>query len=260
MRAFLAIVVSTSFLSCVPITTTGSGPGTPSAAVIRTGDQLLAAMHRRYADSWYRTLTFVQKSTYYRPDGSILRTETWYEAAKLPGRLRIDIGEPSGGNGALYRSDSIYMMRGGRVAQGRREINPMLTLGFDVYRQSPQETAEQLRRMAFTGSLRVDTLDGRRVYVVGATRGDSVTNQFWVDAERLLFVRAIQTISGQTRDMRFERYTQYDGGWVAETVRILNGGRLAFLEEYSRVQVNDDLPDDLFLPERWNAATHWYRP
>src|SRR5437764_4351727 len=61
------------------------------AQTIRNGEDLLRAMHDRYKDSWYHTVTFTQKSTTYKPDGTSI-AETWYEAALLPGKLRIDIG------------------------------------------------------------------------------------------------------------------------------------------------------------------------
>jgi hypothetical protein len=260
MRHIIARIALLAVLpGCGPMVVTGGTPTT--ASVIRNGDELLTAMYNRYSSRWYRTLTFIQKSTYYRTDGSLLRTETWYEAAAFPGRLRIDLGLPSRGNGVVYRADSNYQVQGGRVTQARFGGNPLLTLGFDVYTQPTHRTADQLRREYIDlRRLRIDTLDGRRVYVVGAARGDSTTNQFWVDAQRLLFVRLIQTESGRTRDIRFERYTQYGSAWVSEEVRILVGGRLSFHEEYSQVRVNVSLDDDLFLPERWSTATHWYRP
>jgi hypothetical protein len=261
MRLTLIRIAALAVIAgCVPVVYTGGGPTGSTSSSITNGDQLVSAMRNRYS-RWYNTLTFVQKSTYYRTDGSVLRTETWYEAAKFPGRLRIDIGEPSRGTGALYRSDSIYQLQSGRITARRVDINPLMTLGFDVYAQSPSTTARQLRYHNINMSIiRRDTLDGRRVWVVGAGKGDSTTNQFWVDAERLLFVRLIQTQNGRLVDVRFERYTQYDGGWVAEDVRIYSGGRMTFHEEYSRVRVNDDLDDDLFIPERWSTAKHWYRP
>ena len=71
--------------------------GFVQAQDIRNGDALLRAMHDRYQSSWYQTVTFTQKSTTYKADGSST-AETWYEAALLPGKLRIDIGPASGGN------------------------------------------------------------------------------------------------------------------------------------------------------------------
>src|SRR6185436_4372021 len=112
-----------------------------------------------------------QKSTYYRTDGSVLRTETWYEAAQLPGRLRIDMGEPSRGTGALYRGDTLYSIQGGRVTDRRINRNLLLTLGFDVYTQPTYRTKEQLRQEGINSAMiRIDTLDGRRVWVVGAAK------------------------------------------------------------------------------------------
>ena len=52
----------------------------------KTGEDVVRAMNERYAGRWYKTLTFVQKTTY--PDG---RIETWHEALSMPGLLRIDI-------------------------------------------------------------------------------------------------------------------------------------------------------------------------
>jgi len=259
-RTLLSIGWLAAITGCGPMVFTGGSPGTSSPA-IASGDALLNAMHNRYDTRWYRTITFVQKSTYYRADGSILRAETWYEAGQFPGRLRIDMGEPSRGNGILYRADSVYQIQSGRITDRRLDSNELLTLGFDVYAQPQYRTADRLRRKGFNlAILHNDSLDGRRMYVVGAAKGDSTTNQFWIDAERLLFVRALMTQAGRTRDIRFERYTQYATGWVAEEVRVLAGGRMAFHEEYSQVRVNDPLDDNLFVPERWSSATHWYRP
>ena len=256
----LMILAAVFASGCGPIII-NSGGGTTTSRTITNGDQLVSAMRNRYAGRWYQSLTFVQKSTYYRPDGSILRTETWYEAAQLPGRLRIDMGEPSRGTGALYRGDTLYQVQGGRITARREQRNPLLILGFDVYAQSSAETAHQLRREGIDLSmLRTDTLDGRRMYVVGAAKNDSTANQFWVDADRMLFVRLIQNTNGRVADIRFGRYTQYGNGWVAEDVRIFSGGRMTFHEEYSQVRVDDPLDSNLFVPERWSSAQHWYRP
>ena len=219
-------------------------------------------MRAQYAGIWFRTLTFVQKSSYFRPDGSTSRVETWYEAATLPGRLRIDLGELVKGNGILYRNDSLYQVQDGRIVDRRPGTNPLLVLAFDAYAQPASKSLDQMRGLGFNVDvLRLDSLDGKRMYVVGAGPRDSTTNQFWIDAERLLFTRLIQTDQrGRTQDIRFERYVQHEGGWIAEVVRFLMDGRLFFLEEYSNVRVNVTLDDDLFVPERWKTARHWSTP
>lgn len=240
----------------VPAAASARDPGITSA------DALFEAMRARYAGQWFRTITFVQKSTYLRPDGSTSRVETWYEAASLPGRLRIDLGELAKGNGILYRNDSLYQVQDGKVVDRRGGTNPLLVLAFDVYAQPASNTLGQMRRLDFdVAVLHVDSLDGKRMYVVGAGPRDTTSNQFWIEADRLLFARLIQTDQrGRTQDIRFDRYVQHGGGWVAEVVRFFMGGRLFFLEEYSSVRVNVTLDDALFLPERWSAARHWYSP
>jgi outer membrane lipoprotein-sorting protein len=260
----LASFVLVLLAACHRQAEVGGPAGAPARAeAITSADQLVAAMHDRYAGKWYRNLTFVQKSTFLRPDGTPSRVETWYEAGAIPGRLRIDLGELSRGNGVVYRNDSVYSIAGGRIAQRQVGRNVLMVLGFDVYAQPVARTLEQLKaeRIDIT-LLHTDNLNGRRVYVVGAGPTDSTSNQFWIDADRMLFVRLIQTdpTGKNTRDIRFEKYVQHDGGWVSEEVRVLAGGRLTFLEQYSDVRVNVPLDEDLFIAEKWSTATHWFKP
>lgn len=239
-------------------------PSAPAARDpgITSADQLIESMRSRYAGKWFRNIAFVQKSTYLRPDGTIWRQETWYESAALPGRLRIDLGEPARGNGILYRSDSLYQVQNGKVVDRRVGTNPLLVLAFDAYVQPAMKSLDQMRRLGFNVDvLHVDSLDGKRMYVVGAGPRDTTSNQFWIEADRLVFTRLIQADPrGRTQDIRFEKFVQHGGGWVAEVVRFLMEGRMFFLEEYSNVRVDATLDDNLFVPERWSAATHWYTP
>ena len=98
----------------------GSACASPNPGVTRvapaTGVELLQRMHDAYDGKWYKTLTFVQKTTLTRPNG-VVDTSTWYEALKSPDRLRIDFGDPAKGNGALYTADSLYVVRGGKITR-----------------------------------------------------------------------------------------------------------------------------------------------
>src|SRR5277367_2424455 len=85
---------------------------------IRTGEDVLRAMHDRYAKTWYETLTFTQKSTTFNPDGTS-KAETWYEALSAPGKLRIDIGTPSDNNGYLLVDGTVTVFKDGKVAGTR---------------------------------------------------------------------------------------------------------------------------------------------
>jgi len=40
------------------------------ASDIKSGDELVTAMHKKYDGKWYKTLTFVQKTITHKPDGT----------------------------------------------------------------------------------------------------------------------------------------------------------------------------------------------
>ena len=128
-----------------------------SRATPATGTALLQRMHDAYDGKWYKTLTFVQKTTITRPSG-VVDTSTWYESLKSPDRLRIDFGDPAKGNGALYTADSLYVVRGGKVTRTIASGNPFLPFVAGVYDQPVETTLRQLAPYHFDLSrIRTDT-------------------------------------------------------------------------------------------------------
>ncbi|MGA9837031.1 MAG: hypothetical protein WBQ26_06925 [Gemmatimonadaceae bacterium] len=234
----------------------------PAQSAPTDGEQLIVAMHDRYAATWYRTLTFVQRSIWYNPDGSEDHVQTWREALAAPGRLRIDIGDGPKRNGAIFRADSTYSFAADTLAGASAERNLLLVLGFDVYAQAPERTATVLRAEDIDLSkIHRANFKGRPVWVVGAAAGDTMAKQFWVDAERLLFVRLIQRTRTNTawQDIRFNRYTPVPGGWLADQVQVWLGGKLTYEEDYSDVRVNVTLDPALWNPAAWATVPLWWR-
>jgi hypothetical protein len=208
------------------------------------GEALIREMHGRYDGKWYQTLTFVQKTT---AEGKV---ETWYEAARIPGFLRIDIAPIDSANAMIFRSDSIYVFRGGQPRAARPLVHPLMVLGFDVYADSPDKTIEKLRGLGFDlAKLREDTWQGRPAYVVGAQPGDSTSGQFWIDKENLLFVRMIQQgQNNSTVETQFNKYQRLGQGWIAPEVLFLRNGQVVTTEEYGDIRADVTLPSDLFEP------------
>jgi hypothetical protein len=241
-------------------------PG-PSAAPARvtyaTGEGVLAAMHDRYDGTWYKTLTFKQKTSRLTTDGK-WNVQTWYEAMKVPGSLRIDFDPISGGNGVIYARDSAFTVNGGRALRGSPSINPLLLLGFDVYANTPARTAAILRKEGFNLSLvHLDTFQGRPMIVVGARARDAHTKQFWIDSEHLYFVRTLEPAprdSTKVQDVRFVNYVREGAAWIAPRVEIHSDGKLVFFEDYSDIRTNVPLSDDLFDPSKWKTVKHWLSP
>jgi hypothetical protein len=215
------------------------------------GTALIRAMHDRYQGKWYRTLTFRQTTTNYRAK----TVETWWEAARIPGMLRIDIEPLDSGKAILFRNDSIYQFQGGMRKDSSAFVHPLMVLGFDVYADPPERTLAKLQDLGFDLSrIREDTWQGRPVYVVGAAAGDSTSKQFWVDRERLLFVRMLgpaRNGSGAIVETQFNRYQPLGKGWISVEVLFQVNGQPVTKEEYAEVKGDTPLPDELFDPGRY---------
>lgn len=209
---------------------------------------LIEAMHRRYVDTWYRTLSFTQATSRKEPDGTVTE-ETWREWAAFPGRLRIEMDDPTGGLDALFVGDSTYYYRDGELVAAQAERNPLLLWGFDVYVQPPAETLAILEAEGVDlGAFRADRWDGRAAYVLGTPE----TGEVWVDRERLLFVRLVEPGPGRAlQDVRFENYEPLGDAWIAPRVEVWVDGDLVFWEVYSDMQADPEVDPVLFDPRRW---------
>ncbi len=233
--------------------------GASGAQGIADGKSLITAMHARYEKSWYDTMTFTQKSTTYTPDGTT-KVETWYEAAILPGKLRIDFGAPSEGNGAILTDGKGYFFEKGKQTKVQPFVNLLLVLGFDVYRQAPDTTLAQLKGEGIDLSkFHEEEWKGEAVYVVGAERGDLKSTQFWIEKKWLLFVRLIQPDRRDENtkdDIRFTDYRELRKGYIATRVEVYNGEKLVFSEDYSEIQTGMKLDREVFDPAQFSTA-HW---
>jgi hypothetical protein len=240
--------------SATPSGAQGSRAQAGQGQEIRDGTALLRAMHGRYANNWYETLTFQQDSITHNPDGTN-KTEVWYEALILPGKLRIDIGQPNSGNGTLVADNTLVRFRNNTVTETRPFVHMLLVLGFDVYRQTPETTIEEVRGQGFDLSkLREDTWEGRPVYVVGADKAEEKSKQFWIEKDSLLFVRLIQPDEhdpSKIHDSRFEDYRKLSEGFVAARVDFFVDGKNTFSEVYSDIKANPRLDPGFFDPKQF---------
>ena len=229
------------------------------AAKIKTTDQLVTAMQKKYAKSWYKTATFVQKTTNIDKDGN-KKVETWYEAMSLPGSLRIDFTPTKDGNGILFTNGQVYSFKNGKVDANRAFVHPLMVLGFDIYRLPPNDVIEKLKGLKFDLSIfREDKWQGRPVYVVGAKQGDLHSPQFWIDQKNLYFVRMLRPVGkdgAQTQETQFNKYVKLGGGWMSPEVIFMVDGKVVTTEEYSDLRANVSLDSKLFDPQYF-ATVHW---
>jgi hypothetical protein len=227
-------------------------------AAPKTGEDLVRQMHARYAGKWYRNITFVQTTTF--PDRP---AETWYEAGTIPGKLRIDVAPTDSMTAFMFVGDSTIVFRGGKRVGGRQNRNLLMTLGFDVYGQPPETTMAQLAAQGIDLSkLHEDRWNGTKVWVVGAEKGDTATSQFWIEQDRLLFVRLIEAQKNPQQpqepasllDVTFEKYQPLGKGWVAPEVVIKVNGKEVQRESYRDIRADVPLQADLYDTETYRKA------
>jgi hypothetical protein len=227
-----------------------------AVAQITSAEGLVRAMHDRYAKSWYSTLTFTQKSTTYNDEGTT-KVETWYEAALLPGKLRIDIGPAADGKAYLLVDGNATIFQKGQEPRSRPLVNILLVLGFDVYGQPAEKTLQIIAAEKYDVSkFHEDSFEGHPMYVVGADKGDLKSRQFWIDKDRLLFFRLFQparTDPTKVEEIRFVDYRELTGGWVAARVEMRVDDKLVFTEDYSEIKANRPLDAALFDPKQFSA-------
>jgi len=225
---------------------------------ITTPRDLLDAMRARYEGKWYRNVTFVQDVTERHPDGTMARSGAWREWLASPGKLRIEFLPADSGNGALFTNDSQYVFRADTILRARSFIHPLLVLGFDVYAQPVDKTIAALTERHFDLSVLSEaTWENRAVWVVGATAADLHSRQFWVDKERLVFVRMLEPATqdtAKTSETRFSKYYPLAGGWMAPEVEFLLDGQRMFFEEYRDIRANVAMPDPLWDPRQWKST------
>lgn len=239
--------------------------GRGATATPATGMDVLHAVREAYDGRWYRTLTFVQKTTMFAADGKATVT-TWYESVRQPSsgptQLRIDVGDPAQGNGVLYTADSARVFRNGKQVVNQAGGNALLPLVEGAYVQPVERTVAELRqtKVDFARGTVSGTWEGRAVWIVGAaSASDTTSPQFWVDAENKMVVRVIfvPVPGAPIMDMRLGEVRPAGGGLLATRCEFYVKGKLVQTEEYQDWQADRELPDALFDPASWSTAPHW---
>lgn len=262
MGALLALAIS----GCgrqAQVSSPAATPAAPTQSIsVDDGESLIRAMHAKYADRWYNTLTYIQTTTLLGQSGANT-DQTWYVALSLPGRQRIDYGNPDLGNGILFRSDTGFQFSGGRLAQTGTGWNDLLLLTQDVYKQSPELTISVLRSLGFQMSrLRTSNFDGRTAYVVGSISvTDSSSRQFWVERDRMLLVRIREKRGeGQYSDIRIGDFIPAGNGWMAKQAYQLMNGIARVHQQVAQVKPDAPLDSALFDPKQFSTVKHWSKP
>lgn len=228
-------------------------PARPSA-VPRNGLEVIGAMRRAHPSRQLRSIA-IAVDIFDRDSTRVGRARVY---AQLPGRLRMETLPASRQSGYVRQRQQVAVFeRGERVTRVDR-VDLAALVAYDVFAQSIDTTIMWLdsARVRF-GLARLDELDGRPVWVVGALEGDLTSSQFWVDAREWRVLRVIQREpwnGNQLVDLRFTAFTIVRDVPVPRRVVVYRGGRLVQRQEFSVTKVNPRVPPRAFDLARWSPV------
>lgn len=220
-----------------------------SAQSITSTDQFLTALHQKYKGRMPKTISFTQETTFFKAD-TISGKQTWYEYSEFPDNFRIVFGEPANRNTVIYARDTVYNIKAGKLSSKRYgRNNLMLTSGGWVY-LSKEEVLNRLTEDGYkTDKFHEDTWNGRKVYVIGADKGDTTSKQVWVDKEYFYAVRVFETFpNGVAFEGHLSRQIKIGDAWIETHCEFFTKGKIFQMEDYREVKWNIPFEKDLFDP------------
>jgi hypothetical protein len=232
-------------------------PGNTSR-VPRSGLEVVGAMRRAHPSRDLKSLAFTIRTSEYRRASDSVRVTTSRGWASLPGRQRVELLPATRRSGTVRNWQRVAVFqRGRRVALANR-VDVATLMTYDVFAQAADSTIMWLdsARVRY-GLVRLDELDGRRVWVVGAAKGDTLSPQFWVDAERWRVVRVIQREpwnSNQLADVRFTEFSSLLDIPVPRELAVYRGGRLVQRQRFLDVKANPRVSASTFSLSNWRPV------
>ncbi len=222
----------------------------------KNGYELVKSMYDKYegGKKWYKNMTFVQDIIFYK-EGKVEKKEVWFEALMAPGNLVIKHHSMNSKSGTVFANYKVCGLQDGKATEPKPFIHDLLLMGFDVYFLKPEQTTHYLDSLGYNNKLlREDVYNGRKVFVIGANKGDTISNQVWIDTERLYMHRIIYTKRNNVQDVVFGNYELMQKNWVAKSVSFKINGALMAEEKYYDIKFPKELNPDIFKPEKFAEA------
>lgn len=215
-------------------------------AQIKNGNELITAMYNTYNGKWYKNFTFTQDAIFYS-EGKETRKEIWHEAASFPGKLVIKYDSMNSGNGVVFSNYTVVGIKNGIAKQPKPFIHDLLLVGFDLYFLPPETSIKILDSLGYNLKiLREDYFEGRKCWVCGAEKNDSISNQFWIDQERLYMHNITYKKNQKTMNVVFTDYEKIKGNWVSKKVIFKKNGITELIEKYYNIKFPQNLDQSIF--------------
>ena len=223
----------------------------PPKQTIETGKDVINKMYQKYRQAPCKCYTFSQKNTHYRND-TMTGTSEWHEYIEFPDKFRIDFGEKTEGNFVIFKNDSSYNYRKNELKKTKYNTNTLLLLLGGMYYRNFPEVISRLEKEHYNTQIVSTQKWGKEtVYVIGAMKGDTTSNQIWVSKKNWRVVRIIEKMDEtSTMDMTFDAFQKSCNGYTETKVTFKRNGKIEQVEEYYDIKAHDTFPSEVFSPEK----------
>jgi len=212
-------------------------------AQYKTGEELLAAMHKKYYQNYCRTVQFEQKTIRYR-ENVVTDTAYWYEWISYPDKFRIDIGAKFGGNGVIFKNDSAYSYKKHQLVKTRADANDLLLLLGGMYFRKFEDVTTRLKKAGYDLSkIKTESISGVDCFIIGAES----SFQIWIDKKDLKVI-GLKTKLTETDwlEIQFDAFQKSCKGFNETKVTAKKNGKLEQVEEYQNIKTEIIIPDSIF--------------
>ncbi|MFT4155711.1 hypothetical protein [Parafilimonas sp.] len=212
-----------------------------------TSETVLAKMHAKYAGKWMKSFSFTQTTETYFND-SLIKTATWYEHIVYPDKFRIDFGDKTSGNAAIFTPDSVYSFRGGKLQNTFSNDDDLTFILGGMYFHPLDSVKAIFGRLGYNlGKFH----ENDSVYVIGADSTNEAANQFWVDRHKLVVVKFLNYSHGEKEEGIFYNHKQFGNSWSETACDFYINDALVQKEIYRNCKANAVIDLKIFNPHKF---------
>jgi outer membrane lipoprotein-sorting protein len=215
------------------------------------GEELLKAMHDKYAGKYCQTIQFDQHTLRYDTNGVKKDTSTWYEWISYPDKFRIDFGKKFGGNCVIFKNDSSFNYKNHKLVKKDKNENDLLLILGGMYYRKFEDVVERLERSGYNLDVLTQiNVNKNTFYVIGSSgykNEPENQHQIWVDKKDLKVVK-LKTKLNETDwlEIRFDAFEKSCKGFTETRVSAFKNNKLEQVEEYFNLKTSIAIPDSIF--------------
>lgn len=221
-------------------------------APYKDGKEVIKQIFNAYApEKWYRHFTFSQETKFFK-EGKVDKTEIWHESSSSPGKLLIKFNTKDSKDGVIFKENKVYVFKEGKEVMSKPSVHELTLAAFDIYFLKPERSVYLLDSLKFDlKKVRHDKLEGKLMLVIGADKGDSLSNQLWYDEEHLYLRKMTFNHGKELREVELTNYKTIENNKVATKVIFKIDSKLVMEENYFDIKFLRSEPVEHYDPKKF---------